>query len=101
MWLLLGGARCAPDAIQQISAFEHASMIDDEVRLLVNSQYERAKALLTERREELEVLANELLEKEVLLKSDVERLIGPRPNQESSEGESSGANETVLQNGIE
>ena len=80
---------------------ETASMIDDEVRRLVNSQYERAKALLTERKEELEILANELLEKEVLLKSDVERLIGPRPNQESSEGESSGANETVLQNGIE
>ncbi|MEL7119682.1 MAG: hypothetical protein AAFO07_09580, partial [Bacteroidota bacterium] len=42
-------------------------------------QYERAKQLLTERKDELEILAKALLEKEVLLKSDVERLIGERP----------------------
>lgn len=58
---------------------ETSSMIDEEVRKLVNSQYERAQKLLTERREELEILAQTLLEKEVLLKSDVERLIGKRP----------------------
>lgn len=56
-----------------------ASMIDEEVRRLVESQYERAKKLLAERRDELEKLAKALLEKEVLLKSDVERMIGPRP----------------------
>jgi cell division protease FtsH len=56
-----------------------ASMIDEEVRNLVNSQYQRAQELLTERRDELEKLAQALLEKEVLLKSDVERLIGARP----------------------
>lgn len=56
-----------------------ASMIDEEVRKLVNSQYERAQEVLTERRDELEKLAQALLEKEVLVKSDVERLIGPRP----------------------
>lgn len=56
-----------------------ASMIDEEVRNLVNSQYVRAQALLVERRDELEKLAQALLEKEVLVKSDVERLIGPRP----------------------
>ncbi|MBI5915021.1 MAG: ATP-dependent zinc metalloprotease FtsH [Bacteroidetes bacterium] len=58
---------------------ETAGMIDEEVRQMVNSQFERAKKLLTERRHELETLAKQLLEKEVLLKSDVERLIGPRP----------------------
>ncbi|MEM7102290.1 MAG: ATP-dependent zinc metalloprotease FtsH [Bacteroidota bacterium] len=56
-----------------------ATMIDNEVRLLINDQYKRAKKLLKERKKELEILANELLEKEVLLKSDVERLIGPPP----------------------
>jgi cell division protease FtsH len=56
-----------------------ATLIDDEVRKMVNSQYERAKELLRERRQELEVIAQALLEKEVLLKSDLERLIGPRP----------------------
>lgn len=58
---------------------ETATLIDDEVRKLVDSQYDRAKALLVEKREELEKIANALLEKEVLLKSDVEKLIGPRP----------------------
>ncbi len=56
-----------------------ANMIDEEVRKLIDSQYDRAKALLRDRRHELELLAQQLLEKEVLLKSDVERLVGPRP----------------------
>ena len=56
-----------------------SSMIDQEVRELANKQYERAKQLLKDKKNELEILANELLKKEVLLKTDVERLIGPRP----------------------
>ena len=39
----------------------------------------RDRDLLTEKRHELNELASMLLEKEVLLKSDVERLIGKRP----------------------
>jgi len=58
---------------------ETATLIDDEVRKLVESQYQRAQDLLKEKRNELDILANELLEKEVLLKSDLEKLIGPRP----------------------
>jgi len=58
---------------------ETATLIDDEVRKLVESQYERAQKLLKEKINELEILANSLLENEVLLKSDVERLIGQRP----------------------
>jgi len=58
---------------------ETATLIDDEVRKLVESQYARAQKLLKEKLNELEILANSLLENEVLLKSDVERLIGPRP----------------------
>ena len=58
---------------------ETASLIDEEVRIMVEKQYKRAQDLLTERKDELELLAMQLLEKEVLLKSDVERLIGPRP----------------------
>lgn len=56
-----------------------ARLIDDEVRKLLEEQYERAQQLLTEKREELNILAQQLLDKEVLLKSDVERLIGERP----------------------
>jgi cell division protease FtsH len=58
---------------------ETASLIDEEVRKLVNSQYLRAQELLMKHRHELEVIARELLDREVLHKSDIERLIGPRP----------------------
>jgi len=66
---------------------ETASLIDEEVRKLLDSQYERAQQLLKERQKELEILANQLLENEVLLKSDVERLIGPRPSDAAKNGQ--------------
>lgn len=73
---------------QQDNAFtkpyseETGKMIDNEVRILVDQAYERTKALLTERRSEVEILAQELLKREVLFKSDVEQLIGKRPYEE-------------------
>ena len=57
-------------------------MIDEEVRKLIDKAYERTKALLTERKAEVEKLAKELLTKEVLFQSDVEALIGKRPYEE-------------------
>ncbi|WCL82418.1 ATP-dependent zinc metalloprotease FtsH [Saprospira sp. CCB-QB6] len=56
-----------------------ADLIDQETRKLIEAQYERAKNLLREKRQELELLANELLNKEVLNKDAVEQLIGKRP----------------------
>lgn len=56
-----------------------AELIDQEVRLLIDTQYLRAKQLLRDKRKELDALANALLEKEVLHKTDIERLIGARP----------------------
>lgn len=56
-----------------------AETIDEEVRKLILSAYERTKDLLTERKNELEILAKELLEKEILFQSDLEDLIGKRP----------------------
>ena len=61
---------------------ETGKMIDDEVRKLVSEAYQRTIALLKERRKEVELLAKELLDKEVLHKSDVEELIGKRPFEE-------------------
>ncbi len=58
---------------------ETGKMIDEEVRKMIDIAYVRTKALLTEKRHEVEVLAKELLEKEVLFQSDVEALIGKRP----------------------
>lgn len=56
-----------------------ATMIDEEVRSLLEAQYMRAQELLRTRSKELHILAKALLEKEVLVKSDVEELIGTRP----------------------
>jgi AFG3 family protein len=61
---------------------ETSKMIDEEVRKLIDNAYIRTKNLLTEKRAEVEKLAEALLDKEVLFQSDVETLIGPRPFQD-------------------
>jgi cell division protease FtsH len=58
---------------------ETSKMIDEEVRKLIDKAYDRTKQLLTEKKAEVEKLAEALLDKEVLFQSDVEALIGPRP----------------------
>ena len=58
------------DQFQKPYADETAKLIDDEVRKMLEGQYKRAQDLLKDKRKELELLANALLEKEVLLKSD-------------------------------
>ncbi len=73
---------------QQENAFtkpysdDTAKLIDYEVRHLIDSAYARTKKLLIDKKEEVEKLANALLEKEVLFQSDVEVLIGKRPFEE-------------------
>lgn len=61
---------------------ETGKMIDEEVRNLINKAYIRTKELLTQKKGDVELLAKELLKKEVLFKSDVEALIGKRPYEE-------------------
>ncbi|CAN5837609.1 ATP-dependent zinc metalloprotease FtsH [soil metagenome] len=61
---------------------ETGKLIDQEVRKLIEEAYIRTKALLTERKVEVEKLAKQLLTKEVLFQSDVEALIGKRPFEE-------------------
>lgn len=56
-----------------------AQLIDDEVRLLVSAAYDRTVELLTKHREDVEKVAQLLLEKEVINRSDVESVLGPRP----------------------
>jgi len=58
---------------------ETSKLIDQEVRKLIDVAYEKTKALLTEKRAQVEKLAEALLDKEVLFQSDVETLIGKRP----------------------
>ena len=56
-----------------------AELIDNEVRKLIADVYERTKALLIEKREGLEKLAEALLKKEILFQSDLEEILGKRP----------------------
>lgn len=72
----------AENQFQKPYSEETARMIDDEVRRLIDDAYVRTLGLLTEKREDVEKLAEKLLEKEVLFQSDVEALIGPRPYEE-------------------
>ncbi|HMW13400.1 MAG TPA: ATP-dependent zinc metalloprotease FtsH, partial [Chitinophagales bacterium] len=57
---------------------ETAKVIDEEVRKLIDTAYQRTLNLLTEKREQLNTIAKSLLEKEILFKSDLEELIGKR-----------------------
>jgi AFG3 family protein len=61
---------------------ETGKIIDEEVRGIIDDAYGRTLKLLTEKKEQVEKLAKELLDKEVLHKSDVEELIGKRPFEE-------------------
>jgi len=56
-----------------------AKTIDEEVKKIVDEAYQRTITLLTEKKEQLEVVAQELLEKEIIFQSDLEDLIGKRP----------------------
>jgi cell division protease FtsH len=61
---------------------ETGKIIDEEVRKMIDNAYHRTLDLLTLKKAEVEKLAKELLDKEVLHKSDVEALIGMRPYEE-------------------
>jgi cell division protease FtsH len=53
--------------------------IDQEVRRIIDEAYETAKSILTEKREDLERLAQGLLEYETLTGSEITRVIGGEP----------------------
>ncbi len=56
-----------------------AELIDEEVKRMINEQYERAKMVLTEHKEGHNQLAQLLMEKEVIFAEDVEHIFGKRP----------------------
>jgi cell division protease FtsH len=56
-----------------------AEAIDDEVKVLIEAQYERAKSVLKENKKGLKQLAEILLEKEVIFSDDLEDIFGKRP----------------------
>lgn len=56
-----------------------AKTIDEEVRKIIDEAYQRVKNLLIDKGNELEILAQELLKKEIIFQSDLVTLIGERP----------------------
>lgn len=56
-----------------------AELIDQQVRTMIMEQYQRSIDLLTKHMDALEAVAQELLDKEVIFKDDLERIIGKRP----------------------
>jgi len=62
-----------------------AELIDNEVKKLIDNAYRRTKQLLEDKREQLELVAQKLLEREVIYQSDLEKLIGKRPYQKHND----------------
>ena len=80
---------------------ETSRLIDEEVRKLIDKAYDATKHLLTVKHREVELLAEALLQKEVLFQSDVEALIGKRPYEEKraldvTDHESNGVPQAVV-----
>eukprot|EP00800_Vazella_pourtalesii_P021113 TRINITY_DN7699_c0_g2_i3.p1 TRINITY_DN7699_c0_g2~~TRINITY_DN7699_c0_g2_i3.p1 ORF type:complete len:163 (-),score=56.32 TRINITY_DN7699_c0_g2_i3:275-763(-) len=61
-----------------------ATLIDEEVREMINSAYQRTLQLLGEKREFVEKIALRLLEQEVLKREDMIEVLGERPFAEKS-----------------
>ena len=57
---------------------ETAQIIDEEVKRIVNEQYERAKQILREYAKEHNHIRDLLVEREVIFHDDVEIILGPR-----------------------
>jgi ATP-dependent metalloprotease FtsH len=64
---------------------ETAQVIDKEISSLIESQYERACAIIEKNKAKLTTLAERLLEKEVIFKDDLVKILGDRPFEKKKE----------------
>ncbi|MDD6364799.1 MAG: ATP-dependent zinc metalloprotease FtsH [Bacteroidales bacterium] len=55
-----------------------AEVIDSEVRKLIDEIHDRTLAILSEHKSEFEEVAKELIEREMIMASDLERILGPK-----------------------
>jgi cell division protease FtsH len=61
-----------------------AQIIDEEIRSMVQGMEKKAEEILSDRREELDLLARELMERETLSKEEIEELLDLPPEEEES-----------------
>ncbi len=66
---------------------ETARVIDEEISSLIESQYQRAITILEENKDKLNLLANILIEKEVIFRDDLENIFGKRTFDENLQEE--------------
>ena len=66
------------NAFQKPYSEETGKLIDEEVRKLVADAYQNAKDVLTQHQDALKVVAELLLQKEVIFKEDMEKILGKR-----------------------
>jgi len=62
-----------------------SELIDKEISILIETQYQRAITLLEANKDKLSQLADILLEKEVIFKDDLQKIFGNRPFPEKEE----------------
>ena len=55
-----------------------AKLIDEEVKRIINEQYDRAKVILLEHKDQHKALTDVLLDKEVIFADDLEKIFGKR-----------------------
>lgn len=67
------------DAFVKPYSEETGKKIDKEISKMIEVQYERAIELLSNHKEKLTILAELLLEKEVIFKDDLQKIFGERP----------------------
>ncbi|KAK1983104.1 ATP-dependent metallopeptidase HflB [Colletotrichum cereale] len=76
-----------PNTLQKPFAEATAQAIDAEVYRIVDEAYKQCKDLLTEKKVQVGIVAEELLKKEMLTRDDLVRLLGPRPFGDNQEFE--------------
>jgi cell division protease FtsH len=55
---------------------KQAALMDEEIKKLTDQQYKRAIKILKDNKDKLLLLADQLLEKEVIFKEDLEKIFG-------------------------
>jgi cell division protease FtsH len=72
---------------------KQAALMDEEIKKLTDQQYKRAIKILKENKDKLLLLADQLLEKEVIFKEDLEKIFGESAADKASDKSNSAKGE--------